>query len=206
MLLYGVTRPQWVKMSFSRISYIYPRPQGGKDDNSSIEHVLNGDCQIELFENRFFEMILFSILTLQVITVASWPDFPSGSHGVRRAVMAATHNMSWSGSGESAIWNMLILIDKSHKSRDVLVPYPTIHHSEQKCAHFCCEWCIVGYWTGALWDLYDWSIDVYFAGIYLIMKHYDLHICQRGLLFFYEENYILIDVTVQFIWKGNDGS
>ena len=38
------------------------------------------------------------------------------------------------------------------------VPYPTMHHSEQKCAHFCSEWCIVGYGTGALWDLWDWSI------------------------------------------------
>ena len=26
-----------------------------------------------------------------------------------------------------------------------LVPYPTIHHSEQECAHFRSEWCIVGY-------------------------------------------------------------
>ena len=34
-------------------------------------------------------------------------------------------------------------------------PYPTIHHSEQKCAHFCSEWCIVGYGTGALWALCD---------------------------------------------------
>ena len=27
-----------------------------------------------------------------------------------------------------------------------------MHHSEQKCAHFCSEWSIVGYGTGALWD------------------------------------------------------
>ena len=33
------------------------------------------------------------------------------------------------------------------------VPYPTMHQLEQKCAHFCSEWCIVGYVTGALWDL-----------------------------------------------------
>ena len=40
-----------------------------------------------------------------------------------------------------------------------LVPYPTKHHSEQKCAHFCFEWCIVGYGTGALCHLWDWSIS-----------------------------------------------
>ena len=33
-----------------------------------------------------------------------------------------------------------------------------MHHSEQKCAHFCSEWCIVGYETGALWDLQIRSI------------------------------------------------
>ena len=50
-------------------------------------------------------------------------------------------------------------IDQIHKSHNAPVPYPTMHHSEQKCAHFCSEWCIVGYGTGALWDLKDWSID-----------------------------------------------
>ena len=29
---------------------------------------------------------------------------------------------------------------------------------EQKCVHFCSEWCIVGYGTGASWDLWDRSI------------------------------------------------
>ena len=49
-------------------------------------------------------------------------------------------------------------IDISHKSHNVPVPYPTIQHSEQKCAHCCSERCIVGYGTGALWDLWDCSI------------------------------------------------
>ena len=34
-----------------------------------------------------------------------------------------------------------------------------MRHSEQKCAHFYSEWCIVVYGTGALWDLWDWSIE-----------------------------------------------
>ena len=38
------------------------------------------------------------------------------------------------------------------------VLYPTIHHSEKKCAHCCSEWCIVRYGTGALWDYWDWTI------------------------------------------------
>ena len=25
------------------------------------------------------------------------------------------------------------------------VPFPIMYHSEQKCAHFCSEWCVVGY-------------------------------------------------------------
>ena len=33
-----------------------------------------------------------------------------------------------------------------------------MHLSEQKCTYFCSEWCMVGYGTGALLDLWDWSI------------------------------------------------
>ena len=32
-------------------------------------------------------------------------------------------------------------------------------HSEQKCAHFCSEWSIVGYGIGAFWNLWNWSIE-----------------------------------------------
>ena len=36
-----------------------------------------------------------------------------------------------------------------------------MHHSEQKCAHFCSEWCIVGYETGAIMGCVQ---QVYFDG------------------------------------------
>ena len=45
-------------------------------------------------------------------------------------------------------------IYQSHKSHNAPGPYPTMHHSKQKCTHFCSEWCIVGYGTVALWDLW----------------------------------------------------
>ena len=48
--------------------------------------------------------------------------------------------------------------DQFHKSQNAPVPYPTMLHSEQKCAHFCSEWSIVGYGTGAFWDLWIRSI------------------------------------------------
>ena len=41
-----------------------------------------------------------------------------------------------------------------HKSQNAPVRYPTVLHSEQKCAHFCSELGIVGYGTGAFWDLW----------------------------------------------------
>ena len=34
----------------------------------------------------------------------------------------------------------------------------TMHHSEQKCTHFCSKWCIVGYGIRALWNLRDWFL------------------------------------------------
>ena len=60
------------------------------------------------------------------------------------------------------------LICKSHNAP---VPYPTMHHSEQKCAHFCSEWCIMGYGRGALWDLWDWSIASLFWGVWTMFLH-----------------------------------
>ena len=41
----------------------------------------------------------------------------------------------------------LARIDRSHKSHDILLQ-----------RHFCSELCIVGYGTGAWWDLCDWFI------------------------------------------------
>ena len=45
--------------------------------------------------------------------------------------------------------------DQPHISHIATKPWPTMHHSERKSAPF---WCIVGYGTGALWDLWYWSI------------------------------------------------
>ena len=52
------------------------------------------------------------------------------------------------------------LIDLIHKFENAPVPYPTMLLSEQKCAHFCSEWSIMGYGTGALWNLWQWSIPL----------------------------------------------
>ena len=51
------------------------------------------------------------------------------------------------------LWALYVnIIDPADKSHNAPVPYPTMHHSEQKCAHFCSECCIVGYVTGSSWD------------------------------------------------------
>ena len=44
-------------------------------------------------------------------------------------------------------------IDLVHKSRNASVQHPTMLPSEQKVAYFLSEWSIVGYRTGAFWDL-----------------------------------------------------
>ena len=53
--------------------------------------------------------------------------------------------------------NLTKSTDLIHKSQNAPAPYPTMLHSEQKCAHFCSEWSIVGYGTGAFWDIWTWS-------------------------------------------------
>ena len=59
--------------------------------------------------------------------------------------------------GREKPWNLGGAIGLVHKSHNAPVPYPTMHHSVQTCAHFYSECCIVGYETAALWDLSDWS-------------------------------------------------
>ena len=38
------------------------------------------------------------------------------------------------------------LIEESNKYHNAPFPYPTMHQSKEKYAHFYCEWCIVWYW------------------------------------------------------------
>ena len=75
-------------------------------------------------------------------------------------------------------WKMIIipchLIDLIYKSQNASVPYPTMLHSEQKCAHFCSEWSIVGYGIGAFWDLWNWSIVVLFSPNHNLITLYHL--------------------------------
>ena len=44
-----------------------------------------------------------------------------------------------------------------------------MHQPEQKCAHFCSEWCIMGYGTSASWVLWVWSIMWISLNIFLQM-------------------------------------
>ena len=62
-------------------------------------------------------------------------------------------------------------IDLINKFQNAPVPYPTMHYSEQKCAHFCSEWCIVGYRTGAFWDLWGYSITIFVPVIFDQFTH-----------------------------------
>ena len=66
----------------------------------------------------------------------------------------------WSGVGQFTN-KFSLTIDLIHKSQNAPVPYPTMPHSEQKCAHFCSEWSIVGYGTDAFWDLWNWSFEMW---------------------------------------------
>ena len=78
-------------------------------------------------------------------------------------ISSITNNISWivgwPRSDHVCVCECASVIDLIHKSQNAPVPYPTILHSEQKCAHFCSEWSIVGYGTGAFWDLWNGSID-----------------------------------------------
>ena len=55
-----------------------------------------------------------------------------------------------------------------------------MHHLEQKCVHFCSEWCIVGYGRGAICDLWNWSrtlVIIQFNGQGLNYVNMDVFLC-----------------------------
>ena len=51
------------------------------------------------------------------------------------------------------------MIDLNNKFQNAPIPYPTMLHSEQKWSHSCSECSIVGYGTGAFWDLWNWTLQ-----------------------------------------------
>ena len=61
-------------------------------------------------------------------------------------------SVSWPVHPSYALQAILFLASKISFAQIVQFAgsYPTMHHSEQKCAHFCSERCIVRYGTGAL--------------------------------------------------------
>ena len=60
-------------------------------------------------------------------------------------------------------WDHGYVIDPSHKSHNTPVPYHIMQHLvTEMCTYVhisVTKWCIVGYLSDALWDLWDGSID-----------------------------------------------
>ena len=77
----------------------------------------------------------------------------------------------WMGMWGGRCWPSCYWIDQSIKSHNAPVPYPTMHHSEQKCAQFCSEWCIVGYGAGELWDV--WTVKCELSWL-ILARHADI--------------------------------
>ena len=70
----------------------------------------------------------------------------------------------WEQMNYQVSWQGVVSIDQSHKSHNAPVPYPTMHHFvTEMCTRVhisVTKWCIVGYLPDALWDLWDWSIEI----------------------------------------------
>ena len=84
------------------------------------------------------------------------------------------------------------------ESQNAPVPYPRMLHSEQKCAHFCSEWSILGYGTGAFWDLWNWSIVIE-CNPWRVLSLFGMYVCKNLFVsFIISEHW---DVTG--IWKSS---
>ena len=83
------------------------------------------------------------------------------------------------------IWQTLARIDPSHKSHNVSPKYPTIHRFvTEMCTQVhisVSNWCIVGYGTGALWDLCNKSIGIMLAACSESGQILALYVVSTGL-------------------------
>ena len=68
--------------------------------------------------------------------ICTWYEFPIALHDLFTDVPHGSINKT-------------VTTDLIKKSQNTPVPYPTMPHLEQKCAHFCSERSIEGYGTGA---------------------------------------------------------
>ena len=92
----------------------------------------------------------------------------------------------WGGEDETDVCLFMARMTcyrfKCHKSCIAPDPYRTMHHSEQNCAHFSSEWCIVRHGAATLWDLWNckrhktWSSIDY--GFFLFFPNRYLSLCQ----------------------------
>ena len=106
--------------------------------------------------------LIYNIFCIYLITLSIWSDMLVLEYICSITVFhSITHVFCW-------VWRPYwVPTDQPHKSRDVPVPFTMIRHSEQKCAHFFFEWCIVGYGAGALWDLWIRSIEHHWNVLFL---------------------------------------
>ena len=91
-------------------------------------------------------------------------------------------------------------------------PYTKMHHSEQKYADFCSEWCTVRYETSALWNLWIWSMvfqwkvwanDLCYPCIFLMFLNIDseANACQKLLSIVVFSKYFSILTEWEIITK-----
>ena len=122
------------------------------------------DNQVNWFP--FLNHDLINLASSKLAFIAWWPiekNYPPNQITEQLIIQIKCLDMICPQS-EMLIYNQIncdvysSIIDQFHKSQNAIVPYPTMLHSEQKCAHFCSEWSIMAYGTGAFWDLWIRSI------------------------------------------------
>ena len=95
------------------------------------------------------------------VTCITWRPFRSGLNVPARQTKCTKHTLFLFQTLSKQNWNILSNTVKipSHKFHNASDNYPTTHHFvTEMCTHVhisVTEWRIVGYGTGALWDLYN---------------------------------------------------
>ena len=114
-------------------------------DCAYMENMFINSIHINLYDISLTQNILYQgIIVIYSPTFFNWPN-----SRIPECTCSISHNAPFRTE----------ICDQIHESQNAPIPYPTMLHWEQKCAHFCSEWSNVGNGTGAFWKLWNWYMQ-----------------------------------------------
>ena len=120
------------------------------------------------------------------ISSAKWRPFCPGGEELVHVVHYKIVNFAFMNFKKTNLTNTTVHL--SH------IPQCTI---QNRNVHFCSEWCIVGYGTGALWDLWICSIASALLFSFTCIHHFIYVFCMWNKVI----NQLCLDLSSLLVWN-----